>query len=175
MDTKILHTIKDGLCSILPETECMIVEEAVPLPQKAYDATRRQYHSTTILTVLGDYVKKSRFGRVLGVADVDLYVPHLNFVFGEAQCPGGAAVISLHRLRPEFYRKPHSEEVFLERSIKEAVHEVGHTLGLGHCGNPRCVMFFSNSIFDTDRKGSALCERCRPLAMRSLRKGGVPG
>jgi archaemetzincin len=107
-----------------------------------------------------NFVKKSDVDIVLGVTILDLYVPGLNFVFGEAHCPGKVAVISLFRLNPEFYGQPADMQLFYERAVKEAVHEVGHTLGLAHCRNSSCVMFFSNSILDTDRKKSSLCEKC---------------
>jgi archaemetzincin len=44
--------------------------------------------------------------------------------------------------------------------VKEAVHELGHTLGMEHCPDRSCVMYFSNSLADTDRKGEAYCSRC---------------
>jgi archaemetzincin len=124
------------------------------------------------LARIQDYVEKSVADKVLGVTEVDLYVPRLNFVFGEAQCPGRTAVISLFRLKPEFYGQHPNRNLFVERSVKEAVHEVGHTLGLGHCHNPACIMFFSNSILDTDRKKLAFCERCYPLILKRLE--GLP-
>jgi archaemetzincin len=81
-------------------------------------------------------------------------------VFGEAECPGKTAVISVHRLKPEFYERKPDEDLLLERTTKEAVHELGHTFGLQHCPNPFCVMYFSNSIFETDRKQSLFCNKC---------------
>jgi archaemetzincin len=92
----------------------------------------------------------------LGVTDVDLYCEGLNFVFGIAESPGRAAVISTARLRAAA-----NEALFRERVLKEAMHELGHTLGLGHCDDARCVMYFSNTLADTDRKGSRFCRNCR--------------
>ncbi len=83
---------------------------------------------------------------------MDLTVPGLNFVFGLADPARGAAVISLARLYPEFYGQPRDPRRFKERAVKEAVHELGHLLGLGHCPDPACVMSFSNSLADTDRR-----------------------
>jgi archaemetzincin len=114
---------------------------------------------TTILNALMNEKEYTIFEKVLGIVDHDLYVPELNFVFGEAS--PSAAVISLTRLRQEFYNLPQDQSLFHKRTLTEAVHELGHTYGLGHCGNPKCVMFFSNSLIDTDRKGSKFCSKCK--------------
>lgn len=101
------------------------------------------------------------------VTDKDLYAAGLNFVFGLAW--RGVAVISTHRLRQEFYGYPPNRELFLKRVVKEAVHEAGHLHGLTHCSDKSCVMAFSNSIIDTDRKTHRLCKKC----LAKLRLGGV--
>jgi archaemetzincin len=99
----------------------------------------------------------------LGVTGVDLTAPGLNFVFGLADPRGRVAVISLARLYPEFYGQPRDPARFKARAVKEAVHELGHLLGLDHCPDPACVMAFSNSLGDTDRKGPGFCPGCREL------------
>jgi len=106
--------------------------------------------------------------RVLGVVDVDIFAPGLNFVFGQADISGKRALISLQRLRQEFYGLPRDESVFGERVLKEAVHEVGHTYGLRHCPDPTCVMHFSNSLPDTDLKGCNLCLICQEKISRKI-------
>ncbi|MGQ9629177.1 MAG: archaemetzincin family Zn-dependent metalloprotease [bacterium] len=136
------------------------VTSPLPHPDYAYNPRRRQYHSSTILRRLRA-LRRRGFHRVLGVADLDLYVPSLNFVFGEADLGGGTAVIALARLHQSFYGLPENPKLFLQRALKEAVHELGHTYGLTHCRNPLCVMFFSNSLADTDRKQASFCERCQ--------------
>jgi archaemetzincin len=163
----VLKKIQTELKEIFPESDCSIFGEGMALPADAYNRKRQQYYSTRILGEINKYVRRIRADRILGVTEVDLYVPQLNFVFGEATCPGKTAIISLFRLRPEFYGQPANQKLFVDRSVKEAVHEIGHTLGLKHCQNPRCVMFFSNSILDTDHKGKTFCEKCYFKVLRS--------
>jgi archaemetzincin len=126
---------------------------------QAYDPERKQYYSSKLLASLG---KAKNDERVVGIADVDLYVPRLNFVFGEAGVGSGTAIVSLCRLRQEYYGLDPDEALFLERATKEIVHELGHTFGLEHCPNNKCVMHFSNSLADTDVKDVHFCDQCRP-------------
>ena len=129
------------------------------IPGSSFNPQRRQYHSPDFLNVLAEkYAAPGR--RVLGIVDKDLYVPELNFVFGQADMRDKAAVISLARLRQGFYSLPEDQELFERRSLTEAVHELGHTYRLPHCKSPHCVMFFSNSLRDTDRKGYRFCAGC---------------
>ncbi len=126
---------------------------------RAYDPERKQYNSSMLLASLG---KADREERVVGIADVDLYVPRLHFVFGEADIGSGTAIVSLCRLRQEYYGLDPDEALLLERAAKEVVHELGHTFGLEHCPNGNCVMHFSNSLADTDVKQVHFCDKCRP-------------
>ncbi len=125
----------------------------------AYNPERKQYSSSKLLVALG---KAEREERVVGVADVDLYVPRLNFVFGEADVVSGTAIVSLYRLWQEYYGLAPDDGLLLERAAKEVVHELGHTFGLVHCPNNKCVMHFSNSLADTDLKEAHFCSACRP-------------
>ncbi len=130
------------------------------LLQCAYNGRRRQYDSRIILERLSKALEAlAAVDKLLTLVDVDLYTAGLNFVFGQAQCLGRFAVVSTYRLRPEFYGAGDGA-VFVSRVKKEMVHELGHTFGVQHCGDPRCVMFFSNNILDTDRKGDRFCGRC---------------
>ncbi|MCW4020950.1 MAG: archaemetzincin family Zn-dependent metalloprotease [Candidatus Bathyarchaeota archaeon] len=171
VEGRVLGAVRDELPKVFPGSLCCVSEDVLEVPREAYNASRRQYVSTRILSDVLSYAKKVGAAgdgvyRVLGVVDVDLYVPGLNFVFGEAWCPGKAALISLFRLRPEFYGAASDERLFIERAVKEAVHEVGHTLGLRHCGNPACGMRFSLHIEMTDRKRAGFCKTCRQKAER---------
>jgi archaemetzincin len=166
VDEDISKKIQSGLVEIYPETECLILDEILRISADAYNKARRQFHSTNILAKINTYVKQTQADRILGVTEVDLYVSQFNFVFGEATCPGKTAIISLFRLKPEFYGHPANPKLFINRCVKEAVHEIGHTLGLRHCQNPTCAMFFSNSILDTDIKRKTFCENCHPKVIK---------
>ena len=95
------------------------------------------------------------------ITDVDLYMPDLNFVFGLADAKKKVCIISLTRLKNEFYGLKPDYRLLIERAMKEAVHELGHTWGLAHCPDARCVMHFSDSLKDTDNKRSTFCRSCR--------------
>ena len=129
----------------------------------AFDQSRGQYHSTAILERLSRTVWGET--RVLGVSELDLFVPVLTFVFGEAQLQGSCAVVSLHRLREEFYGLPASPDLLLERAIKEAVHELGHTFGLRHCPNWSCVMASTHAVERLDLKSAEFCASCARVAL----------
>jgi archaemetzincin len=123
---------------------------SVEAPEDACSHNRGQHDSARFLEIAQEACGE----RVLGVTSLDLFAPGLNFVFGRALLGGRGCVISIARLQ-----HPDSQ-IVAERIVKEAIHELGHTLGLDHCKNTRCVMFFSNSIADTDGKGDRFCGRC---------------
>ncbi len=136
-------------------------------PQFAYHAERQQYHSTELLGRISGFVGPESW-RLLGVTDADLYIPILTFVFGEAQLGGTAAVVSTHRLRQEFYGLPPDSELLHERLLKEAVHELGHTVDLRHCEDYRCAMAASHAVEWIDLKEIALCPSCEGRAAPAL-------
>jgi len=137
--------------------ECRVRPERLDVTF-ARDPLRNQYYSTAILQALQPLAGSG--ARLLAVTSLDLYVPVLTFVFGEAQLGGRCAVVSLHRLREEFYGLPPNEALLRERLLKEAVHELGHTLDLRHCDNWRCVMASSHAVERLDVKGAEFCGAC---------------
>jgi archaemetzincin len=162
VDSAAVGRIQEALVEAFPKTKSALIAETLSIPKEAFDSGRKQYSSDVILERVQEYAEKhGTLTRILGIVDVDIFVPPLSFVFGEAKCPGKAALISLHRLKPEFDGQKPDLELFMERTGKEAVHELGHTFGLEHCSNPFCVMYFSNSIFDTDRKQGFYCNKCQ--------------
>jgi archaemetzincin len=128
-------------------------------PSFALHAERQQYHSSEILARMQGHISSSTW-RLLGITAFDLYIPILTFVFGEAQLGGGSAVVSYHRLQQEFYGLPADLDVMTNRLLIEAVHELGHTLGLTHCRDYRCAMAPSHAVEWIDIKDSGFCEDC---------------
>ena len=131
-------------------------------PRNAFSSKRRQYDSNEILSQLLN-LKLDGESKSLGVTEFDLCVPIFTFVFGSAQVGGRAALVSLCRLRQQFYGLPEDKKLFLMRCEKEAFHELGHAYGLIHCQSYDCVMHFSNSIEQVDLKHSQFCSSCLQL------------
>jgi archaemetzincin len=122
---------------------------------------RNQLRSSDFLFWILEKLKPTKEMKILLIGDIDAYSGDLNFVFGEAHLGGRVAAIYLPRLRPEFYNLKPNELLFYDRITKEAVHELGHSFGLFHCNNKRCVMYFSNSLYDTDFKNKIFCKNCK--------------
>lgn len=143
---------------------CLRVKcEIVPVgldPAPAYHTERQQYHSSEILERMRGLVGPQDW-RLLAVADIDLYIPILKYVFGEAQMGGPCAVVSVYRLHQEFYGLDRDDALLGQRLLKESIHELGHTLDLHHCQDYRCVMASSHAVEWIDLKESTLCESCR--------------
>lgn len=160
-------------------------------PSYAFESKRKQYYSTKILENLASIVThehplrqieaskskrvqeqqgtKAHDVKVIGITDVDLATPVLTFVFGEAHLNGTAAVISLTRLRQEFYGLLPNPKLLEARAVKEAIHELGHTFGLLHCDDKECVMHFSSNITSIDQKHLNFCANCLTKLQKELK------
>ena len=128
--------------------------------EAAYDPGRRQYNSSQILLQLIRRAPADAL-KILGVTAVDLFIPILTYVFGEAQLGGTGALVSLHRLNSRLYGLPENDILLRERLNKEAIHELGHTFGLVHCSTPGCVLGASTYVEDIDQKSAQICPDCR--------------
>jgi len=142
-----------------------VKEIELPEVEFAYDPGRGQYRSIAVLEMLAKSCPADA-RKLVAVTERDLFVPVLTFVFGQAQLDGQVAVVSLARLRQEFYGLPENREIFLERVVKEALHEAGHTFGLVHCADAGCAMSLATNVRHIDRKRAGFCPSCEGLVGR---------
>lgn len=134
----------------------------------ALNDERQQYYSTMILEKLAAAPSDQTL-KVLGITSVDLFIPILTHVYGEAQIGGKACIISICRLS-EGISSADSGQRLHERAVKEALHELGHTFKLRHCPERGCIMHYCRSIQDVDRKSDQLCRHCRILLADELKR-----
>lgn len=161
-DVILLRRLGDVLSRDL-EVACVVDARQLD-PSSAFHPERRQYHSSKIIAELGRINPGSDW--LLGVTSLDLFIPILTFVFGEAETGGRCATVSSHRLRQEFYGLPADDELCFERLIKEAAHEIGHLWSLHHCDDYNCLMASSHSVEWVDLKGRRFCDDCREAQWR---------
>jgi archaemetzincin len=133
--------------------------DRIEAPAGAWDPVRRQHQSVEIMKALMSHAPAGA-ARVLGLTGYDLAIPLLTFLFGQAQLDGKIALVSLARLRQEFYGMPPDRTLLRERLTKEMLHELGHTFGLTHCSNGQCAMSLSTHIGLVDTKNAGWCESC---------------
>ncbi len=125
-----------------------------------YDPSRRQYNGNSLLRKLDDDYSADSF-KTIGLFSVDLFIPILTYIFGQAYLNGRAGIASLHRLTNELYGISKDDDLLLQRFSKEVIHELGHMFGLIHCTDPICVMRSSTYVEDIDLKESEFCRSCR--------------
>jgi len=152
---ELLEKVNEDLKSTFRMVGDISQEETIP--KTAFNQFRNQYRSNQVL----DFLDEKFEGRVLGVTKNDMYTEGLNYVFGQAKMKGRVAVVSIVRLDPSFWHQPKDEGLLEQRTTKECIHEIGHVLGLGHCNNRGCVMNFSNTIGEVDKKTKYLCNTCK--------------
>jgi len=140
-------------------------------PEFAYNNNRKQYHAALILKKLAE--SRRPHPRILAVVSVDLFIPVLTHVFGEAQMGGRAAVVSLHRLRQKEEGSRVPLDTFYERAVKVAIHEMAHTFDLVHCNQAECVMRFSSGPGDLDKLPLFFCDYCEVFLEDAYRRYGI--
>jgi archaemetzincin len=141
---------------------------SLPIPVSAFNAVRNQYEALHLMRAIMEVLRNDAV-RVLAITEEDLSIPMLTFVFGQAQLGGRIALMSLARLRSEYYGMPANNELLMIRTMKEALHELGHTFGLVHCPTPTCVMALANNIQQVDDKGVDFCGGCKVLFQDALK------
>jgi archaemetzincin len=159
---KVERLLLDELCAGIAQ-RLKIRCELLPIefdPILAYHAERQQFHSSEILQAM-QTIQRPRDCHLLGVTGVDLYIPILKYVFGEAQLGGPCAVVSFHRLRQEFYGLDRDDALLGERLLKECIHELGHTVDLRHCQDYRCAMASAHAVEWIDLRESSMCDACQ--------------
>lgn len=161
IDPGLVEMVEQGIETVLPAQ--VRLGKAIEPPHHAYDAERGQYSAEAILNALSEERSENQ-EHIIGVADLDLFIPDLTFVFGAAL--RRVALVSVIRLRQEFYNLGSDKGLLARRILTEAVHEIGHSYGMRHCFEPGCVMFFSHGICDTDRKGFDFCASCGEMLTR---------
>lgn len=129
-----------------------------------YDSARRQYDGNKLIKEI-DFRFASDTVKILGIFNVDLFIPILTYIFGQAFLNGRAGIASIYRLNNERYGIKADNKIFVDRIRKEVIHELGHTFGLIHCKNPDCVMRSSTYVEDIDQKSHQLCNHCRSNLM----------
>jgi archaemetzincin len=143
--------------------KCRIMPR-LSIPEESFNRWRKQYNAEIVLSMLSEKSAVKFIDKnipTLLVTDVDLYYRGLNFVFGLEYPAKSSAIVSIARLRPEFYDERANSNLLTDRTVKEVIHEIGHYLGLGHCYNTWCVMSFSPSVNDVDIKQKNFCENCK--------------
>lgn len=164
-DSSLLYSIGEKIKHVYD-----IPYKIVPLLKEvdfAFDYARKQYYSTKILEKL-ETVAPDKALKVLALTDVDLFIPILTHVYGEAQLSGRACIVSIHRLRETRFDIK-GRHKYTDRMVKESVHELGHTFGLRHCPEENCIMHYSRTIRDVDRKNVEMCRYCNVMLEDELK------
>jgi archaemetzincin len=125
-----------------------------------YDPARRQYNGTTLLKKV-DLAFGSDQKKTIALFKVDLFIPILTYIFGQAYLKGRSGIVSVYRLSNEKYGLKADEKILTDRLRKEVIHELGHMFGLVHCTDSVCVMRSSTYVEDIDQKSHNLCRSCR--------------
>ncbi len=159
LDAGLIKPIRKGITRIFD-----FKTSEIPLLQDidfALDPARMQYHSTLILKKLEGLATPATI-KLVAITAVDLFIPILTYVYGEAQLGGTSSIISTHRLT-EGISQINDPETYINRATKEAIHELGHTFSLRHCPDITCIMHYSRTIAEVDQKSDRFCRYCTIL------------
>jgi len=170
-EKEFLQSLAEGVVSVYG-LQVTIDEKKIDLSQ-FYEPSRKQYDGNGLLKLI-DSAQISTAFKIVGLFRVDLFIPILTYIYGQAFLNGRTAIASLFRLKNERYGMPADERLLLNRFTKEVVHELGHTFGLKHCHTPGCVMSSSTYVEDIDQKSQFLCVHCREEYLNNIAKRKEP-
>ncbi|MBU0982330.1 MAG: peptidase zinc-dependent [candidate division Zixibacteria bacterium] len=148
-------------------TRSVDILKGMKMPKEAYNVIRNQYYAQVIATKL-ERTKANPREKVIAICEEDLYVPEEAYIIGWDDAVTGSAVISLYRLRQEFYGLPEDDSKVYPRLLKETIHRTGHLFDLGECRNAKCVNYFSQMMLDIDNKSDRFCDICRRALTRQI-------
>jgi archaemetzincin len=161
INSHLVDALKSGLATTFDKQ--VEIRHKISNLDSAFDPIRNQYISPRLLSRL-KRIKREPGDKILGLVDVDLYSPGYDFVYGEAEISSGVATLSVFRLISDEqdirFRTRFDIRMIEERALREAIHELGHLYGLGHCRNPKCVMRTCTCLDDVDEAGNELCPSC---------------
>jgi len=178
VDEKYLYPLIPKLEKRFTTKVHLALDKRMPSPDYAYDRDAKKYVAIYMVKELLK-VDVPEDAKILGVANVDLYVPEsdFEFIFGQAQFGrnGRAAIISTLRMDPKSYvgGKP-NDELLIQRMMKEAIHELGHVFGLRNCSEIECVMYLPKNLKSLDKKSDSFCLNCQK-AFRASKKSQITG
>ncbi len=162
LNRQLLEVVQTELQDRL-DTKCRIMDKQ-EIPKESYNQWRKQYNAEIVMNIVSKSLSAKFIDKnipTLIITDADLYYSGLNFVFGLEDPEKSSAIVSIARLKSEFYNGRPDPKKLLERTVKEVIHEMGHHIGLDHCHNNYCVMCFSPSIGDVDIKDKSFCKECK--------------
>jgi archaemetzincin len=134
--------------------------KGMKMPDEAYNVVRSQHYATILLNKL-ERVKANPREFVLGVCEEDIYLPDEPYIIGHSDIVSGTSVVSLFRIRQEFYGLPEDEMKVYTRLYKQSIHQLAHLFEMTSCRNPCCVNYYSQNMMDIDSKGEKFCDLCK--------------
>jgi archaemetzincin len=134
--------------------------KGMKMPDEALNIVRNQYYASILLAKL-ERVKANQKEFVLGVCEEDIYLPDESYIIGHSDTVSATAIVSLFRIRQEFYGLPEDEMKVYTRLFKQSIHQLAHLFDMTSCRNPRCINYYSQNMMDIDTKGEKFCDICK--------------
>lgn len=134
--------------------------KGMKVPEESYNVIRGQNYASVILNKL-ERVKANQREFIVGLLEEDIYLPDEAFIIGYSDTVLRTAVVSLFRIRQEFYGLPEDDKKVFSRLFKQSIFHLSPLFELPSCRNPRCINYYSQKMFDIDSKGEKFCDLCR--------------